>query len=83
MISAEGRCFEEVRAEFIKASSKFAPFNSAHEGYAIIKEELDELWDEVKDDKRTYSERSEAMRAEAVQVAAMALRFIVDVTPNG
>jgi len=67
----------EVVDEFESATEKYGPFNSAHEGYAILLEEVDELWDEI---KKRPSERSvEAMRAEAVQVAAMALRFIVDV----
>ena len=50
-------------------------FNSAHEGYAVILEELDELWDEVK--KRVKDKRK--LEEEAVQVAAMAMRFLTDV----
>lgn len=51
--------------------------NSAHEGYAVLAEEVDELWDhvKVKQGERDIPE----MTYEAVQVAAMALRFIVDV----
>ncbi len=67
----------EVVAELKRASAKFPPFNGPHEGYAVILEELDELWEEVKASKPT-ADRA-AMRAEAVQVAAMAMRFIVDV----
>ncbi len=50
---------------------------SAHEGFSILKEEVDELWDDVRgpDD----SGRAARMRAEAVQIGAMALRFIEDV----
>lgn len=70
-----------VRAEFSKASSHHPPFNSPHEGYAVILEELDELWDSIKD-ARSINERSEAMRVEAVQVAAMAVRFLVDLIPD-
>jgi hypothetical protein len=51
------------------------PFNSTHEGFAVLKEEVDELWDEVK--KNGSKER---LRAEAVQVAAMAVRFIQELT---
>lgn len=69
-----------VLIEYEQASRSWAPFNSAHEGWAVIREEVDELWAEVKNDKRTQLERLDAMRDEAIQVAAMALRFIEDVT---
>ena len=72
--------WSEVRKELMAAMGKFPPFNSGHEGYAIIKEELDELWEEVKK-KQSTPGRAEAMYKEALQVAAMALRFMVDL-PN-
>ncbi len=63
--------------EVIRARQLFPAMNSAHEGYAVILEELDELWGHVKmkQSKRDYA----AMRKEAVQVAAMALAFIVEI----
>ena len=33
--------------ELISAEKKFKPFNSAHEGYAILKEEVEELEDNI------------------------------------
>lgn len=63
-----------VRAEVLRAEQKFPPFASAHEGYAVLKEEVDELWDEVKANKG-YT--SHAM-VEAIQVAAMGLRYVLD-----
>jgi hypothetical protein len=65
---------EEVKGELYFACSKFPKFNSTHEGYAVILEELDELWDEIKSKTGTRKSR----REEAIQVAAMALRFIKD-----
>lgn len=62
-----------VRLELIRATEKFGPFKSAHEGYAILLEEVDELWYEVKANNR------QRQREEAYQVAAMAVRFLVDV----
>ena len=53
------------------------PMHSAHEGYAVILEELDELWEEVKGHRSP--ENLAAMRSEAVQVAAMAIAFVVEV----
>lgn len=59
--------------EAIRAAEKFKPFNSSHEGYAVLKEEVDELWDAIKKNDLKNA------REEAVQVAAMALRFLVDI----
>ncbi len=69
-----------VRDELVRARQKFPAFNSGHEGWAVIREELDELWAEVRSNQST-SGRSDRMHKEAVQVAAMALRFLVDM-PN-
>lgn len=67
----------EVDQELYAACAKFPPFNSAHEGFAVLMEEVDELWDEV---RAKQGARSVAdMRAEACQVAAMAMRFMMDV----
>lgn len=64
----------DVMLEFNTAVNKFPRFASAHEGYAVLLEEVDELWDAVK-----ANAPRERLRAEAVQVAAMAIRFIHDV----
>lgn len=69
-----------VGAEVARAESKFAPFNSAHEGYVVILEELDELWDEVKLNGQLRDRAR--MRQEAVQVAAMAVRFLLNVVEH-
>lgn len=61
-----------IAAEARRARAKFAPFNSSHEGYAVLAEELDELWDDVKANNIEHSIE------EAVQVGAMALRYIAD-----
>jgi hypothetical protein len=50
--------------------------SSNHEGYAVILEELDELWDAVK--KSKSSKANSEMRGECIQIAAMAIRFIED-----
>ncbi len=67
----------EAWIELVEARRKFPRFNSAHEGFAVLWEEVDELWDEVK--QRSKSEIR--MRDEAIQVAAMALRFAADICP--
>ena len=66
---------QDIQKELQNAISKYSSLNSAHEGYSVILEKLDELWDEIKQQNQS----KEQMRNEAVQVAAMALRFIIDV----
>lgn len=61
-----------ITEEFNRATRKFGSFNSGHEGFAVIREELDELWDAVKANDLPHA------CEEAKQVAAMALRFIHD-----
>lgn len=65
----------ELAREAHRAGIAYPPFNTAHEGYAVLLEEVDELWDEVK--KKNHDNNS--MRKEAVQIGAMAIRFIYDV----
>lgn len=62
-----------VLREYESAARAWPAMQSAHEGYAVILEELDELWDEVK------AQDFRRMEEEAVQVAAMAMRFVIDV----
>ena len=69
----------EVQLEVLDAMSKHSSLNGPHEGYAVILEELNELWDEVKSRKQDKIK----MRAEAIQVAATAISFVIDVCDKG
>lgn len=68
------RAIAMVVREFLRAERKHKPMNSPHEGYAVILEELDELWDEVKADRGRLNSGLD----EAVQVSAMGLRYVLD-----
>lgn len=68
--------FAAIEAEVASARAKFPAFNTAHEGYAVLLEEVDELWEHVK--VKQGQRLTHAMRAEAIQVAAMAVRFVLD-----
>jgi hypothetical protein len=68
-----------VATELDGALAKFPPFNSPHEGKAVIEEELDELWEHVK----ANTGRGTAAYEEALQVAAMALRYAHDLMEWG
>lgn len=80
MSAALEEAVRDVLEEYRSATAKHPPLNSPHEGISVIREELDELWDEVKADCGSTI----AARDEATQVAAMALRYMVDLTePEG
>ena len=70
------KMINQVLTEYKKASSKYPSFHSTHEGYAVIKEEVDELWDLVKANKGINGNAE--FKKECLQIAAMAIRFIND-----
>ena len=71
----------DIAAEVEDAEEMWPPLNSAHEAYGVLLEEMDEIWDHV---KTKQSKRDlPAMRKEAIQVAAMAVRLIRDVIDSG
>jgi len=71
----------EVRNELTKAVAAFPAMRSAHEGYAIILEEIEELWEAIRNNKS--DEANDRQRKEAIQVAAMAMRFVIDISDQG
>lgn len=69
--------YELVNQEYLWAETHFPSFHSAHEGLAVIEEEFEELKKEVfkkPPDRDLYD-----MAKEARQVAAMAIRFLIDI----
>lgn len=66
----------KVVDELNGAMDKHAPMNSAHEAYAVILEEVEEFWAEVM--KRREERDPIAMAMELRQIAAMAMRAIID-----
>ncbi len=74
---AEETAIHDIIMEYNRALMSNGAFNTAHEGYAVILEELDELWEEVK--KKARNRDSAKMYKEAVQIAAMGMRFAIDI----
>lgn len=66
--------FDEIQTELARATVSYPPMHSPHEGYAVLKEEAEELWEEIKKKEPDQA----LLREEAIQVAAMAARFLVD-----
>ncbi len=73
--------FLDAEDELASARKAFTPFVSAHEGWAVIAEELDELWEQVRFPQRDRNR--ESMRKECVQIAAMAARFAIELCDTG
>lgn len=63
-----------IEIELVKGLLKHKGMQSPHEGYAVILEEVDELWDEVKSDNAPNALH------EVAQVGAMAARFLLDLS---
>ena len=64
---------DEVKEEVRDAVAAHGVFASGHDGYAVIQEEVDELWDEVKA-KCGYTSYA---YIEAKQVAATAIKYML------
>lgn len=73
---------EDVKKEFEFATNEWEGFSSLHEAYAIVLEELDELWEEVKAEQKDHS-KIKHVRHEAIQVATMSIRLIFDCCKKG
>lgn len=107
MITLTTQVAEEIKKEMESIPEKYQkPFNSGHEGYAVLLEEVEELKDEIffgekkhkkiiqwsmnvnptkvgkpsVSDEDANKAHKAAIRAEAIQVAAMACRIIQELT---
>jgi hypothetical protein len=67
-----------VLDELERATDEHGPFASAHEAASVIREEYEELWDEVK----AGNSASDRAASEAVQLTAMGLRYLIDLCPE-
>lgn len=63
----------EVVAELQEATKRHGAFPTRFHGLAVIEEEMDEFKDEVRHGTL------DRQRAECVQVAAMAIRYLMDI----
>jgi hypothetical protein len=63
---------KDIEDEIKKAEFKFPEYTSYHEGFAIINEEVDELWDNVKSKNASIKEHYD----EAKQIACTAIRYM-------
>jgi NTP pyrophosphatase (non-canonical NTP hydrolase) len=59
----------EIEAEADAASEKYGAFASTHEAFGVLAEEMSELLDAIR------ANNLESVRAEAIQVSAVAMRL--------
>lgn len=67
---------EAAAKEAANAQFHWPPFHSVHEGFGVLLEEVDELKAEC---WQRHPDKGN-LRTEAIHVAAMALRFIAELT---
>jgi len=65
---------KQIEIEFLRASDLYSDLHSNHEAYAVIKEEIDELWDAIKKNKGTKGDKQ--IRHELIQIGAMVVRYL-------
>lgn len=68
--------FSAAEEEAQAARLKFSAFHSTHEGYAVILEEVDELWDAIRSNYPAWK-----LREELIQIAAMCACFADELLP--
>ena len=61
-----------IEKEMAFGRKEYGPYHSAHEHYAVLKEEVEEWWDAVK------GNMADSCQYELLQVAAVALRYIIE-----
>ena len=71
-------CARPILHEAIRASKKHPAMRSHHEAYAVIAEEFEEYWTEVKKGGSTCPRDPEALKIELIHTAAMCLRALHD-----
>lgn len=64
---------QSIEKEYVRARQMHNPMRGPHEGWAVIYEEMDEMWDEIKANQINLA------RKECLQVAAMCLAFLLEI----
>lgn len=73
---ADALALQGVATEINKIREKHVPLHNPHHAYAVILEEVDEFWEQVR--KKRSSRDPAAMAHELTQIAAVATRAIAD-----
>lgn len=65
---------DAIETEANEAQEKYGDFASMHEAYGVLAEEVAELFEAIREKQRQPT-RPRAIRGEAIQIAAVALRI--------
>ena len=71
-----------TKQEQKEAYEKYGHFNSTHEVYGVLKEEVDEFFDWVRDKSMSREARADFCIHELTQIAAIAERAISELKNN-
>lgn len=74
------RFMADLLNEYTRARAQYGTYASHHEAYAVLLEEVQECWDEVR--KHDGPEDPAALYRELVQVAQVAMAWAVLLTPG-
>lgn len=66
--------YTDIEAEVLRSAKHGTEFSNLHEAYAVILEEVDELWDITRLKKRDRNR--EDIESELIQIAAMAVKAL-------
>jgi hypothetical protein len=66
--------FQEINKEIERAKVHTEKFRSLHEAYAVLLEEMDEVWDITRLKRKDRDEVE--LRKEFIQIASMAIKSI-------
>jgi len=72
-----------ISKELDRAEAKFSPMRTLFDGYGTLEEEVHELRDSIRQANKTVPPTHlDHVTKEAIHVAAIAVRFLVDVCPD-
>lgn len=70
------KTIEKVATEIQTSREKYGPFNSTHEVYGVLIEEVEEFWELVRNKYMDDLPKKKNMINELTQIAAISLRAI-------
>ena len=73
---------EKIIEESKNSRDHYGPFNSTHEAYGVLMEEVEEFWHEVKTKDPDQKWKASRMISELIQVSSIAHRLAEELQKN-